>query len=155
MSILSRLRQSREQTTGRTTCCQRRVRSGLCPSASVAKDPTGGGHGCLPCHQLQKAGPSGPERTEKGKWWPKAKVKMWRVQCWHFEVEETIGWLACSLAHSALIQRVCSVTHGPLSCPGRHGAELLYAWGSDLDPRLPKLNSYLCGLKKCCFVFWH
>lgn len=48
----------------------------LCPSASVAKDPTGGGHGCLPCHQLQKAGALGPERTAKDKSWPKAKVKM-------------------------------------------------------------------------------
>ena len=38
--------------------------------AGAAKDQTAGGHGCLPCHQLQKTGVLGPERT-----WPQAKVR--------------------------------------------------------------------------------
>ena len=38
--------------------------------AGAAKDQTGGGHGCLPCHQLQKTRVLGPERT-----WPQAKVR--------------------------------------------------------------------------------
>lgn len=97
--------------------------------AGAAKDQTGGGHGCLPRHQLQKTGVLGPERT-----WPQPKVKTWWVQCWHFEAEETIGLVAWSTPPS----------FKGLAALG--GAERSYhSWLSPLHPRLP-------GLKRSCPV---
>lgn len=90
-------------------------------------------------------------RTKKSKRWPKIKVKIWWVWCWHFEVEKTMGQLSSWQAMEPWLLyphlRTCR-SHPVCGYPGKPHADAHSDSLSNLNPKVLKYNFFLCGLQE-------